>query len=130
MGHISGTVTVFVECADRERLLNRILDARIRTYDVRYRDGLTFLIRVHRADISKLTALVERAGGRGEIKRRQGVYWKLLQLCKRPVLILGLMLLILFAAWLPGRILFIRVEGNVSVPARKVVSVTMRSASS
>ena len=86
-------------------------------------DGeLILRFQISRRDYPLAAALARRRGERLRILRRRGIYWRVRALAARPVLVVGLLLLLGLTLFLPTRILFFRVEGNVSVPTRQILS--------
>ena len=53
--------------------------------------------------------------------RRGGLYWAFKGFLRRPVLLIGLMIFIALAMYLPSRVLFIQVEGNTTIPTRLIL---------
>ena len=108
--------------AEPERALDAINSDRIPLYHVAFLGGLTVRFRVRRLDYPRVRALALQKGDSLRITKRLGIYWSIKALKNRKLLISGLLLL-LFLTWiLPTRVLFVRVEGNVAVPTRKILS--------
>lgn len=116
----SGMLKVRLISADTAVALNEISTV-IQVSRVRHIDGLTVDFWIKRTDMHLLNNIVQRRGDRLEILSHQGIYWKLKRLIKRPVLAAGIVLLLFLTAFLPTRVLFIRVEGNDSVPTRMIL---------
>jgi len=89
---------------------------------IRYVSDLTRRFRVRRQDYSHIAALAQRRGDSIKILRKSGLFWAGKQLLKRPVLVIGVLSLFALSLFLPSRILFVRVEGNVQVPSRKILA--------
>ncbi len=119
---LSGILTLTITGADPERTLQELTQARIRLSRVQQLDELTYQARISRKDLPRLSGILRSRGDRLEIIRKNGLYWSLEQLIRRPVLVAALVTL-LFSAWiLPTRIFFVSVEGNHAVPARRILS--------
>jgi sporulation protein YqfD len=69
-----------------------------------------------------LVQLLQRCGASLKIVGRSGLYWKTEALFRRPVLIAVFLILMISAFLLPGRILFISVDGNTGIPDRQILS--------
>ena len=119
---ISGSILVEVTSAEPERTLNAILRDRIPVWAVIRSNELSFRFAIRRQDLMQLEALLHRDGGKLKLIKRLGIYWKGKELLRRPVLLCLLFFLLSTAAYLPTRILFVRVEGNQSLPARQILS--------
>ncbi len=118
---LSGTVTVQITSADTAGTINRCFSGGIILYDTQQIDGLTVQCVIHREDLSLLKGVTEARGDSLKVIKRKGLYWTIAALRKRPVLVIGMALMIALACFLPTRVLFIQVSGNVSVPDRKIL---------
>ena len=74
-----------------------------------------------RQELSAFRRICDKQGDRIRITGRKGLYWNLKGILKRPVLLAGFFFLFLFTLYLPGRVLFVYVEGNERIPARKIL---------
>ena len=119
---IPGSILVEITSPEPEGTLNAILQEDIPVAGVMQKNALAFRFSVRRQDLKRLEALVQRIGCKLEVIRRQGVYWKLKALQKRPVLVWMLVVLVAVSIFLPTRILFVRVEGNQELPSRQILS--------
>ena len=90
-------------------------------YDVIQVGDLTARFRVRRRDYRTLEALSEKRGETLRLRRRMGAYWTLKRLLARPMLLAGLAVFLAAAIFLPTRIFFVRVEGNVNTPTRLIL---------
>lgn len=118
---LAGTVTAELTSADLYGALHAIQRTQIDIWDMEMTSDLSIRFQLRRRDWKALEKL---ANSRGEVLRilgRKGLDWRLRQLRKRPVLVLGLMSILLFTLWVPGRIFFVQVEGNAHVPTRLIV---------
>jgi sporulation protein YqfD len=68
-----------------------------------------------------LRFLCQKRGDQIRSIKQASLLWQIRELRHRPVLIAGLSLLLILSLWLPGKILFVQVEGNVSVPTRMIL---------
>lgn len=118
---ITGMVEVELTSADSGAALQQISTAGIQIFSTEQKSELTFLFRIRRGDFRRLRSIAQKRGDTLKVVRRPGLYWTGKRLFNRPVLIGGLLLLLLLAAYLPSRIYFVKVEGNLSVPVRQIV---------
>ena len=107
--------------ADLPGSLRRIGEQGILLSEVVPTGLLSVTFRFSRKDGSRLSALCEKRGDRLVILRRTGPWWLLLNLLHRPVLTVGMGFLLLAMLWLPTRVFFFRAEGNVTVPAARII---------
>lgn len=84
-------------------------------------DELTVVGTIYRGDYKRLLQLLDRRGEFVKIQKKEGIFWTLLSLKKRPVLLIGLAVLLVLILYLPTRVLFIEVEGNDIVPAQLIL---------
>ncbi len=84
-------------------------------------DQLTVQFTVSRKEFSIVQNIADRRGDALQIQRKTGYYWYLRQIWKRPVLVIGLIMLITLSLWVPGRIFFISVEGNDQVYTNRIL---------
>ena len=118
---LSGSVQVEWVSADPASALCIIRDAGIELRNIEQSDGLTLSFDINRWDMRKLRAISKRRGDSLRLLKKDGLFWSLRDLYKRPVLLLGMTLLFLTAILAPSRVLFVRVEGNKSVPTRLIL---------
>lgn len=107
--------------ADIPRTLSRLYDAQIELYDIQSLDDMRVRFCVDRGNVKRVCAIAQKNGDRITVIGRKGVYWKGKALLKRPVLVLGLTLMMLWMLFLPTRVFFIRVEGNTTIPTQMIL---------
>ena len=119
---LSGMVEAELTSADLGAAFTAISQADIAVFSVRQTDDLTARLRIPRSDFARLSALAEKRGERLRLISRPGLYWLGKRLLGRPVLAMGLFVLLLVSTYLPTRVLFVRVEGNTAVPTRLILA--------
>ena len=112
---------VRIVAADPERILNKLSVSGIELIDLLWIDPLTVEFSVKSSQYLQTMELLNRYAIDGSIKKKQGLLWRLTDIRKRLVLIMGVMLFILVTATLRERILFIQVEGNMHVPENQIL---------
>ena len=65
--------------------------------------------------------MTRRKGERLILLRREGIFWSLWNLRRRPLLFAGMVWMLVLALWLPGRVLFVEVEGNENVSEQLIL---------
>lgn len=118
---LAGSVRVELTSADKETVLCEISDSGIEVMDVETGSELTVRFTVSRSSLHRIQQIVRRKGDRLIVVERRGFFWPLWNLHRRPVLIGGLLLMLVLAFVVPGRVLFVRVEGNEHVPAQLIL---------
>ena len=119
---LAGMVTAEFTGAVPEDTLDAITGAKIPVSHVVKRDELTYEIQIPRKDLGALTRILNKRGNGLKIVRKQGIYWDLAALVRRPVLVLLLTVLLGSALWLPSRIFFFAVDGNERIPDRLILA--------
>ena len=118
----SGTVTVEITSANIPGLLEVLCKNEIFLWGVSYRDDLTATLRIRRASYRKVRSILERRGDSCRVVSREGVYWDLAALVKRPVLLLGLAMFLFVMFYIPSRVFFVSVEGNSLIASNAIMS--------
>ncbi len=116
-----GTEIAEITSADIENTLAQISDLGVSFRHVIYMDSLSIRAEIKRSDIKLVETYICKHGGSIKIVRKYGLYWKLKGLFKRPLLIVGLGIILFLVLWVPSRVLFITVEGNEHIPARHII---------
>ena len=117
-------ITIELTSADPANTLQRLQNAGITLLDVESPGDFRLRFRISRADQKSVTALADKQGEAWKVLHHKGFFWPLRRLFRRPVLCLGLFLLLLVSLWVPSRVFFIQVEGNASVPTAQIVELT------
>lgn len=119
---VGGMITAELTDAEKERTLARLNDAGIVLYQLESTGELTAKMRIRRGDFAKAQKLVARGGGKLQRIQDLGLYWSVRNLLRRPILLSGIGLVLALTLFLPTRVLFVRVDGNQSVPARQILA--------
>ncbi|MBQ7129912.1 MAG: sporulation protein YqfD [Oscillospiraceae bacterium] len=99
----------------------------ITLYRVEWINDLTIRFRFRRRDRNMLVYLCKKRGDRLNITGKRGIYWAAAAFLRRPVLTAGILLGLFLTLWLPTRVLFLSVEGNQRVPARRILEAAEES---
>lgn len=117
---LRGSLRVRLTCADPERTL-RLLSGKIRLEQIIRSDPFTVEFLVSSDSMRTIGKAAERTGDRVEILERRGFPQRIRELCGVPVITGTVLLLLLLSFWIPGRILFFRVEGTERLSERVVL---------
>ena len=117
----SGFLAVKLMGADIPNLLQRVVKTGITLFRVQQKDLLTVYVWVRRRDLVGLKKIAENQGASATVIKRIGFYWFFRSLIRRPVMLLGITLILLLSWFIPTRILFISVEGNTATPANLIL---------
>lgn len=118
---VFGSVRVELTCADPGGALGVVVESGIPVWDAQEQEVLTVTFRVRRRDMTLLENLAQRKLWHLKLSSRIGLYWRAVGLLRRPVLLIGMVILLAASAYLPSRVFFIRVEGNSAVPTRLIL---------
>ncbi len=118
---LTGMYLVEITSASVSDTLTAINAAGILLNDVCYMDELTVQCTIRRSDYLFLKKLTDRRGEVVKIIKKEGLFWRILALKRRPVLLIGFTLIFVLVLYLPTRVLFVRVEGNVTVPTKLIM---------
>lgn len=119
---LAGSVHTRIISASIKDVLNEINRCGITLYDIIHVDELTAEVTVRQYHYKHLKGLVDRKGGTLELIKRSGLYWTIISMRRRPILLLGLMLYIFLAVFLPTRVFFVSVVGNEMVSSEIIIT--------
>ena len=117
---LAGMQVLRLISADPEGALAALQKTGITLLDMKMIDPLTWEFTVHRSDVKIIENTTNRRGDTLTHIRSIGIFWTLLRLRKRPVLLLGMLCLLVLSCYVPSRVFFVQVEGNVTVPSRYI----------
>ena len=116
-----GIVEAELTSADPPAALAALNNAGIEVYYARQSGALSLCFSVRRSDWRRLRRLTQKRGERLRLCRRSGLYWVWKKLLKRPVLLVGIALIVALTWYLPTRIFFVEIQGNRDVPASLIL---------
>lgn len=119
---LEGNVRVQLLSADITGILDRLRRSGIEVWNVSIENDLYADLTISRRDYHAMEELTQKRGDTIRILRRTGLYWYAKAMVKRPVLLVGLLFLFLLSLYLPTRVLFLSVEGNVQIPTRQILA--------
>jgi len=119
---LAGMVRLELTCAEPERVMQRLNRRGIELYAIEQVSLVTCRFLIRRKDYKTAAGISEASGGKLKLLGRKGSYWTLKALGKRPVLMFGLAVFLALCLYLPTRVLFVQVEGNESIPRRKILA--------
>ena len=118
---LGGMVEVELVSADLEKTFQRFNENGIEITNVILRDELTCGFQIQQSSYPALKQLCVSGGEKLYIKRKSGIRMITKQISSRPVLMLGLVTLMMLAIWMPTSVLFVGVDGNLSVPENQIL---------
>ncbi len=119
---LGGILEVELTSAELEVSLKTVNSSGIVLSYIHYLDEMTCRFRIYRRDLKALKTICKKGGTSLRILHRKGLFWMLKKIPSRPVLLVGLPLILAATLFLPTRILFITVDGNRDIPAEEILS--------
>lgn len=107
--------------ADIPGALRSMNQAGIDVWDITQTGDLSIRFGVDRKHRKPLESLTERRGDRLRQLRRLGLSQRLVPWARHPLLTAGILGLLVLTLWLPTRVLFVQVEGNILLPANLIL---------
>ena len=118
---LSSVLTLQITSANCVAILNELNRQGITLNNVVQHDPLTTDFTIFRRDYMSVVALCNKKDAKLKIIKKTGLYWTGITLFNRPVLLGLLAVLLGLSIYLPGRVLFVSVEGNTTVPEKRIV---------
>ena len=119
---IAGQVVLQLVSADIPGVLLAVSIAGIRILHSEPEDDMTIRLTIDRRDLPAVIRLTQKRGEQLSVLSRRGIYWTVRQGIRRPVLLVAVLVLLFLTLFLPTRILFVRVEGNETIPGRQILA--------
>lgn len=116
-----GTARLRITSAEPVEALSRLNQANIVLRRTTCYDPLSMDVTVSGNDIKKVKSITETHGDYMRVIKREGLYWSSKRMLHRPVLLFGLAIMVAMTLYLPGRIFFVRVEGNSAIPTKMIL---------
>ena len=121
-----GTYQVELISADVEKVLREILKENISVRNVKKLSELACRFQADGRDVDRIGSIAKRNGASLRTQTSGGFYWSVRRLLRRRLLLAGLALFLVMTYWIQGRVLFVQVSGNQSVPARQILEAAER----
>lgn len=125
--HLAGSLRLHITSADSAGLLDKLRLLGIPVSEIQPEENLEVSFSIHHKDFFAVKKICEKRGDTLEVARRNGLYWEGRRLLRRPVLLMGLALLLFGMIWLSNHIYFVQVEGNIRVPTRQILEAGEKS---
>ena len=119
---LQGMMAVELISADPETTLRYLNDLGIELFHVTQSGDLACRFCIRRTAYPKLCEITQKRGESIRLIRNSRLFLWTSAAKKRAVLIIGILMLLAAAIWIPSRVFFVCVEGNSSVPDRKILA--------
>lgn len=117
----AGTVRVELTSANPAAAINSVIGTGVDLLGAERTGDFTVEIVLPRKNYRNVVMIAEKRGEKLRLIQRKGLYWAGKRAVRRPVLVVGMVLLLWLAVFLPTRVLFVRVEGNKTVPEQLIL---------
>lgn len=104
-----------------EQILQKLTQAGITVYRIKSIDLLNIRLDVDKSGMDTAVLILEKYGAEYKILHMFGLYFFFGKMIKRPVLVIGILLLAVLVIYLPSRVLFVAVKGNETIPTRYIL---------
>ena len=118
---LNGMICLQITSADVAGALTVLNNNGIELFQALSRNDLTVEVMIRRQDHKRLRQILERRGDSIESVKLRGLYWRGKRMLKRPVLLCGILALVALSCVIPSRILFVKVEGNQTIPDKMIL---------
>lgn len=118
---LAGMAELTLTGADIPASLDILTQNQITVFSAITESDVSVRLVIFRRDWKKAVSLLQKRGDSVKLRRRQGLYWLFKGLIHRPVLVLGCAVLLAASLYVPGRIFFVRVEGNGVIPVNQIL---------
>lgn len=119
---IGGMVEAELTSASPEEAFTAIGTRNIEIRNLQKLGELTYSFFIPRGSVGVVETICSERGDTVQIRRRVGLYWTVKRAMSRPVILFGGAFLLILVLWIPTRVYFVRVEGNVQIPAGKILA--------
>lgn len=110
-----------ITSADISAMMRLLVESGIDLHNVKRTDDMTVSCYLQQSDFEVAERMLTRRGARIRAIERKGVLHLMANFLHRPILSIGVLLLIFLSVFLPTRILFVEIQGNTSLPARQIL---------
>ena len=117
----SKIVHICISSADPAATLQKLSSKNIELFDVTFTDEFTVDLKIRQSRLADVKRILQSTGSSLKIKQKIGLFWKSDSLSQRPVFLVGIILLMLFAISLSSRIFFLQVDGNSQLSSRLIL---------
>ena len=118
---LEGTIQIRLISADLLGLLSVLQERGLLLQQLEPEDDLQLTAWIPRRQLNNLTKICNKRGDQLQILGKAGLFWTLRELLRRPVLSIGIFGILFLTLWAQGRVFFVFVEGNQSVPSNLIL---------
>lgn len=101
--------------------LQAISNSGVSLYHIQQTGDFCVSFQSDRSNIAQIRKICAKRGDQLDIDGLIGIFYYFISLLRRPVFVIGIALWLIFALWLSGRILFVLVAGNHTIPSQYIM---------
>jgi sporulation protein YqfD len=120
--HFTQRYQINFSAADPIQTIQKLEKTGLKLFDIQYLDSFTIRLYINQKPDKNIIRILHLYTQSYQLIPCNTIFLKAARLTHRPVLYVGLLLLVFFTLFLPSRILFVQVKGNDSVPTNHIVS--------
>lgn len=118
---LSGMIIIEITDAEPEKICCLISTAQIPISNITRKSELTYQFQISAKDYSNLAQFANHRHIALRIVQKQGIFWCIGHMVRRPVMVIGILMILLLSLYLPSRILIVEVSGNTDVPTKQIL---------
>lgn len=118
---LSGTLLIRIFSAVPTEVLSAINSYGISLCNVEFVDPITVQMVIESGAYKKILHLVEKRGEKIQVLRQTGAFWTWKKMLQRPLLLFFFFSFFVLVMFVPTRIFFVQVSGNVNIPAKLII---------
>lgn len=118
---VTGRVSLKIVTADSVGLMNLFNDNGIILYNASRLDELTINVDLSGKEYLQVKKILKRRGDSYEVLLETGIPYIVKKMLRRPVLLLGILIISFLVFYTPSRVLFVEVKGNTTVQSNLIL---------
>lgn len=118
---LSGTIIMEITDAEPEKICCLISAYQIPISNITRKSDLTYEFQISGKDYPSLAHFANHRHITIRIVQKRGILWRILKMIRRPVMVIGVLMLFFLSLYLPSRILIIEAAGNIHIPEKQIL---------
>lgn len=114
-------IKVMITSADMPGLLSKLIEQNLTVEQIQQEDDITYTCMLDAKGYKAVCDIMDVRGDTIKSVERKGLGYRVANILHRPILAVGVTLLIALSLWLPMRVFFVEVTGNVKIPDTRIL---------
>lgn len=119
-------IKLMVHTAEPERLISLLAEQSVTLNHIVRKDDICIILEVHSKQLSVVKSIIEHCGGELKVLNNTAMHSHISEIFRHPILVIGAFIYIILLFYLPGRILFVQVEGNSYISSVEILDCANR----